>query len=242
MSSTLLMQPTKYHNLQDDLESFFYLVLYLSICKLPFATQHGYNKKAIIEDIFAHCTYVDTIGIYMGGAPKFAAILYFANSCLAGLSFTDNKPLTDLLISTVNALEEYLDHMRAVEKAKGNKTKTQDLKEEFKTLNLHDHEYLIALFNKALGEVGWPDNKLPTPIPKARLSPSHTRNTAKRSKGADDDEFELSSQKKAKTASGSAPATRSSTRRQAQAGGNQPSGSGASSGPWLDVQNSNGGI
>jgi len=226
MSSALLRLSTKLHNLQDDLESFFYLVLYLSLSKLPFTTKVARSKRAIIDGVFAQCTFDDVLGTYIGGSEKYMLIRNLPNSCIAGLVFDDNKPLTDFLMSTIDALEEYYDHSRAVEKAIANKTKTERLKEDFETLNLRDHTYLQHLFDKALGEVGWPDNKLPTSIPKVPVSPHHPRNVGKRrAKRRDSDDFELQSEKKSKTASGSAPATRSSTRRQAQSGGSQPSGS-----------------
>jgi len=223
MSSALLRLSTKLHNLQDDLESFFYLVLYLSISKLPFTTKVARSKRTIIDSIFAQCTFDDVLGTYIGGSEKYMLIRDREDSFLAGLDFTDNVPLTDWFYATLDALEQLRNLLNAMARSRADDEKKK-LEEDFENLKLHNHDYLKGLFEKALGEVGWPDNKLPAPTPKVPVSPHHPRNAGKRrAKRRDSDDFELQSEKKSKTASGSTPATRSSTRCQAQSGGSQPS-------------------
>lgn len=87
MSAYLLSDPDKIHNLQDDMESFFHVILYLALRFLP------HNKENLISmimnQVFDSCFVED--GITLGGRGKFLLQKYIGRD----FKMVNNRPLDD---------------------------------------------------------------------------------------------------------------------------------------------------
>ena len=107
MSIKLLKNPTDLHELQDDLESFCYVMLYLALRYLP------HNKvsvlPAIMANVFEHHYNMPTA--VLGGAGKIAMVndrIYIGED----LEFTENKPLTAWIDSAFTIIEDWYNSVR----------------------------------------------------------------------------------------------------------------------------------
>jgi len=147
MSYRLLRDPSAYHELQDDLESFCYVVLYLALRYLP------HNKvpalpvimKKVFEEHSTTPTGVD------GGDGKYSM---FSNRKHIGvdLEFTDNKPITswiDVALRVVGDWYLYL-YQSMIYVVPG--TALMELKHR----PFRDHKALDQIFQTALAAKTWP--------------------------------------------------------------------------------------
>ena len=89
MSSHLLGNSSKEHTVQDDIESFFWVLIYVGLHHLEHSEQG--DVRNIVTDIFNEEIYYEKTG-HVGGFRK----KFFITGILFGrdLTFTDNEPLT----------------------------------------------------------------------------------------------------------------------------------------------------
>ena len=109
MSIKLLKNPTDLHELQDDLESFCYVILYLALRYLP------HNKvsvlPAIMANVFEHHYNVPTA--VLGGGGK-SAMVHDRTYIGPDLEFTNNEPLTTWIQIALIVIKDwyyYLDYL-----------------------------------------------------------------------------------------------------------------------------------
>ncbi|KIM35930.1 hypothetical protein M413DRAFT_32159 [Hebeloma cylindrosporum] len=105
MSVKLLVDPTTLHELQDDLESFCYVVLYVALRYLP------HNKvpllPVIMKEVFEYHYHVPD-GV-RGGAGK-GALIHDGFFIGRDLEFTDNRPLTSWIRIALRIIRDWLDY------------------------------------------------------------------------------------------------------------------------------------
>jgi len=105
MASHLLRNPHKRQDLQDDLESFFYLIFFLAVTELPI---EGFleGRATLVESIFGSCNWRESIEEFVGGDGKTAMITSLGHIG-ESYDFPGNQPLTSWTMATLDALEEY---------------------------------------------------------------------------------------------------------------------------------------
>jgi hypothetical protein len=148
MSIKLLLDPTDLHQLQDDLESFCYVVLYLALRYLP------HNKvpelRAIMANVFEHQCNMPTAVVGGGGKALMVNSRAFIGK---DLDFTDNEPLTswiDVALRFVADWYAYLDQSMKYISAEIPRL-------ELSNRPLRDHKALDQSFQTALLKT-WPQN------------------------------------------------------------------------------------
>ena len=148
MSIKLLKDPADLHELQDDLESFCYVVLYLALRYLPHNKVS--NLPAIMANVFEHHYNVPT-GVF-GGNGKYAMVGsrgYIGKD----LAFIDNEPLTSWIDVALRFLKDWYDYLDQSIKYMPPGTTLLKLKDR----PLCDHEALDQTFQTALAKK-WPSN------------------------------------------------------------------------------------
>ncbi|RDB28827.1 hypothetical protein Hypma_014861 [Hypsizygus marmoreus] len=141
MSSQILQDPEKLHTIQDDIESFIHVVLYLGLRYLE------HNRLPELRSIFSNVFEdqdLDRKGRKVGGQNK--------ESMFTRRKFIDKKfafvcsgPLTTWLGDVFHAMQQYLDFLSSPY-------------DNAPTMNtwLPTHEYIASTFTKALKLPGWP--------------------------------------------------------------------------------------
>jgi len=148
MSIRLLRNPTAFHELQDDLESFFYIVLYLALRYLP------HNKvpelPVIMAKVFEEHSTMPTAVV--GGMGKYS--LFNDGGHLGeDLEFTDNEPITSWIDVTLKLVRDWYDYLGQSKKYVVPGTPSMELKDRpFRDHNALDRTFQIALAKK------WPKN------------------------------------------------------------------------------------
>ncbi|KAF9530094.1 hypothetical protein CPB83DRAFT_893017 [Crepidotus variabilis] len=104
MSALLLQDVSKAHRLQDDLESFFHLGLYLSLHWFPWTGSIN-NLEVIIDQVFGQYYYVPAIGFHLGGLNK--QLMIQKRAVIGKIKFTDNLPLTSWIDAWFKALAQF---------------------------------------------------------------------------------------------------------------------------------------
>ena len=153
MSIKLLKNPTDLHELQDDLESFCYVVLYLALRYLP------HNKvsvlPAIMKNVFEH--HYNVPNAVLGGGGK-SAMVHDRTYIGEDLEFIDNKPLTTWIDSALTMIEDWYTSVRRWRRMKQSGSATAaDLELKLKDQPMYDHNALDRNFQTAL-EKTWPQN------------------------------------------------------------------------------------
>ncbi|KIM35915.1 hypothetical protein M413DRAFT_449535 [Hebeloma cylindrosporum] len=170
MSIKLLKDPTDLHVLQDDLESFCYLVLYVALRYLP------HSKVSTLADIVKNVfeNHYDLAERVCGGLGK-SSMVYDRNFIGRKLGFTDNQPLTNWIEVALNVIKDWYRYLNDLERQKfarpGPSFNAITLKLEDRPMR--DHSYLDQQFRSAL-EQEWPENdeavdRLPKRKPKRTL-------------------------------------------------------------------------
>ncbi|KAF9456881.1 hypothetical protein BDZ94DRAFT_1314745 [Collybia nuda] len=104
-TSTLnLLKPGKLHNVQDDIESFFHLVLYHGIKCLHHAPLA--NAHTTMTTIFDECS-VDPNGTYRGGEAKYAMFMN-RRHITPDFIFIGNAPLNYWLSFVMGAIKQWV--------------------------------------------------------------------------------------------------------------------------------------
>ena len=180
MASHLLRNPHKPQDLQDDLESFFYLIFFLAVTELPI---EGFleGRSTLVESVFGSCNWRESIEEFVGGDGKTAMITSLGHIG-ESYDFPGNRPLTSWIMAALNALGEYYDH---VKKQKLAARFAADPEEQQSTppeateipLRMRDHSYLDSQFTRALKRSDWADNRLHKDMALARRCPEEPRLT-----------------------------------------------------------------
>ena len=166
MSINLLHEPTELHELQDDLESFCYVVIYLALRYLP------HNKvsmlPAIMTRVFEHHYTVPSR--VFGGGGKVSMVLtrgYIGKD----LEFTDNEPLTSWIDMALRFLKDWYDYQDQSIRYIPPGTPQMELKDR----PLCEYEALDQIFQAALVKT-WPnDDKAVDHLPSKRKEQTHAR-------------------------------------------------------------------
>ena len=146
MSIKLLKDPADLHELQDDLESFCYVVIYLALRYLP------HNKVSalpvIMANVFEHHYHIST-GVF-GGNGKNDMVLsrgYIGKD----LAFTDNEPLTSWIDAALRLFRDWYLYLDGLDAAPGAPLIGLEVQP------LRDHKALGQVFQTALAKK-WPQN------------------------------------------------------------------------------------
>ncbi|KAF8066957.1 hypothetical protein FPV67DRAFT_1670421 [Lyophyllum atratum] len=146
MSCLLLKDKNKRHTIQDDIESFVYIVLYHSMRYLP------HNKSApevllyIVKLIFDQHSFVK--GVRIGGGMKRALFQLKGDfDDFSGFELDNHPPLNGWIKEAFDFVEQWL-------AATVKKTPDEDLK----GLSLYTHQPMADLFARCLSQPGWPSN------------------------------------------------------------------------------------
>ncbi|KAF4619828.1 hypothetical protein D9613_004764 [Agrocybe pediades] len=163
MSSYLLARPAKFHMLQDDIESFFWVTVYTILCFLPNnLTSH---LKIVVETVFDEAQSGIHSASLMGGTGKLCHITSFYPLGLP-LEVQDNEPLTEFLEQCWTLMNSLYSFEGRVRRSIRFKTNARDmerevyfsLKKEVNSIPLCSHAALEDLFVQALAADGWPVN------------------------------------------------------------------------------------
>lgn len=195
MSILLLERPGKLQDLQDDIESFVYVVLYHAI---RYMNHTGADKvPSIMEGIFDDYK-IDSRGNCRGGAGK---RLLLNDWTYLDLDFASwgNAPLRRWLVYALGATEEWLFHAtrRNVLQDRNLLQSTFEDDDELevklsqpgvmeptsstKKLHFHNHHSLAEMWRAVLDKKNWPqDDK----------AVDHLKNSSSRKRTPDDDPFE----------------------------------------------------
>lgn len=188
MSAPILMNPGKQPVLQDDIESFVWVILFHVLQY----TKHSIpldNIQDIMFQVFDRFECVN--GVYSGGRPKEHLCSMPFSFLGHGFKVIGNAPLTDLIFGLLSALAEwhrYVREQRVIHKdasatddaepsdagqPKGFRINPEDLQLSnlnhvcrppqptlpgSQTLQLHGHTGVHVLFIKALTSNNWPDS------------------------------------------------------------------------------------
>ncbi|CAA7265452.1 unnamed protein product [Cyclocybe aegerita] len=157
MSGLLLMNPYKLHTLQDDLESFFHVILYYSLQYLPHNKQLD-EVQYVITDIFKQCRYQTFTGLYIGGTGKQSMLLF--PTSVGALTLTDNEPLTEWILSAQAALKSFYLYVCTVSDSHPGAGNSPAIFPP-DAHKLADHTYFLHLCATALAvpDAAWPDNR-----------------------------------------------------------------------------------
>ncbi|KAG5635889.1 hypothetical protein H0H81_009770, partial [Sphagnurus paluster] len=155
MSCLLLMDHHSVHTVQDDMESFVYVILYIGLCYL----EHNKPRDTlyIMSEIFDH-EKVDADGKCTGGENKKAMIRGFAK--LGDDFHFTCEPLDLWFRAVLKMLREWIDYVSPPPTASLNPL--DDFLEPtvprppIESLRLYDHKKMAALFTNTLALPGWP--------------------------------------------------------------------------------------
>ncbi|KDQ32540.1 hypothetical protein PLEOSDRAFT_153777 [Pleurotus ostreatus PC15] len=108
MSAALLQEPYKQHTIRDDLESFFWVVLYHGLHFVPHSLFQAI--EAITTSIFDYYDFTALDGIARGGVVKIGLIShnsYIGRRSRPELTFTSCPPLTDFIFQAAATLKQW---------------------------------------------------------------------------------------------------------------------------------------
>lgn len=147
IAADLIHYPTTEHSFIHDLESFFYVLLYLCMLYLDTPWEAG-KRSAFLDIILSPRRYGNE------GYSSMAKHFFMGVQGLAawqGLTFTSNTPLTDLLYNLKAALSK-----RYTTEQKNTGVPSFMSKEEYDGLEFK-HDDMVRLFDVALSSHGWPE-------------------------------------------------------------------------------------
>ncbi|KAF9553280.1 hypothetical protein CPC08DRAFT_645858 [Agrocybe pediades] len=146
MSAKLLQEPKKVNDINDDIESFVYVVTYTALRYTKHNRLEALPK--LLHTIFESRETFD--GADFGGDGKVAMV-----ELLRGWEVSDNKPLQKWLENAISAAVEWtlhdpiaLDDISNSRRRSSTRIRDKDKPKP----RLTDHEYLLALFEEALSE------------------------------------------------------------------------------------------
>ena len=225
MSIKLLKNPTDLHELQDDLESFCYVVLYLALRYLPHNVVP--DLPMIMANVFEN--YYTAQTVVRGGIGKSAMVRERA-FIGPNLEFTNNEPLTTWIQITLRVIKDWYCYLEYLDESCGPQyvlpgtsinAAAHDSHWKLNDRPMRDHKALDQNFRIAL-EKTWPQNDKAVD----HLPPKGKNFYKKRKmEGADEE----SARKKSKSS------TSNVTPSNPQLSGQHPRRPGLRSGPKLNV-------
>ncbi|CAA7269075.1 unnamed protein product [Cyclocybe aegerita] len=172
MSTLHLRFPRKVHDLQDNLEFFFYVVLFYTLQYLPISISQ-LELVDLMKAIFEECTPMYALGINIGGQAK-ARLLAGADTSFFCLVSIDNPPVNSWMRASWLAFEElhwYIeDEKLKVLRARMSDSAilTQEVQQttQMPTLaphiRLRDHSHFFKIFKDVLALEEWSQARKPT--------------------------------------------------------------------------------
>ncbi|KAF9553271.1 hypothetical protein CPC08DRAFT_645832 [Agrocybe pediades] len=161
MSSSLLAAPAKFHMLQDDIESFFWVTVFISLCFLP--NSWTSKVKVVMEAVFDEARWDFDPTVPVGGTGKFGYVKSFYP---LGMPFRvqGNQPLTEFiaryrgLLKSLYSLEGGIRNDVLFETTERDMEREvySALKRRVESIPLCTHAVLEDLFVEVLAADGWP--------------------------------------------------------------------------------------
>ncbi|KAF8871385.1 hypothetical protein CPB84DRAFT_792004 [Gymnopilus junonius] len=162
MSAHLCMNSSKISTLQDDLESFFWLVLYFVLRYMD----HNIPQEELpdlMDDIFD--SYRNRRGQAFGGQAKLAIIQSVSLTLLAYFEVNQNSPMTTFVERVRRKFDRWYRHCSEIEL----QARTLRYEEQIEdagevvpvsagSLSLNDHAKMEADFKNALSMITWPSD------------------------------------------------------------------------------------
>ncbi|CAA7259376.1 unnamed protein product [Cyclocybe aegerita] len=144
MSVGLLEDPTKLHELPDDLESFVYIILYFT---LRYLDHNRFDNLGMIMDYIFDYSNSNDDGTVTGGAGK-ARVASSRNPIGEDFAVTDNAPLTELLDFSLEAVREW--HNICIDRRRPNARKPKF------TPTFSSHDEMMSEIAAQLAKDDWP--------------------------------------------------------------------------------------
>ncbi|KAJ3504749.1 hypothetical protein NLJ89_g7775 [Agrocybe chaxingu] len=164
LSAGLLQDPHKRLTLQDEIESFFYVLFYYAIKFLP----HNLSAKEvemILEKVFEKFWYDFVLRELTGGDDKHSMII--RRAYVRELRFVGNEPLSEFIRQCLKYLAEYYRWQESVGEYDWSCERTRMTGVDYlsdtpvpgplEKLKLATHECLRALFESTLAREDWPN-------------------------------------------------------------------------------------
>ncbi|KAJ3504274.1 hypothetical protein NLJ89_g8022 [Agrocybe chaxingu] len=151
MSTLRLRFPGKELDLQDDLESFFYVVLFFTLQYLPVSLPQP-ELVDFMKSIFEERALSHALGMDIGGQAK-ATLLAGQDTSFMRLAFLDNPPVNSWMRASWLAFEEL--HRHEIRRP----TQTPTLAAH---IGLRDHDRFLKIFEDVLALGEWSDARKPT--------------------------------------------------------------------------------
>jgi hypothetical protein len=152
IAADLLDDPGHQHSFVHDLESFFYVLLYLGLVHLRTDWDQG-RQSCFMNTVIDRRRFGDS------GKGGFGKLLFMVGSvrALNGLTFTSNEPLTKLVTRLKQVLSvRYID---------GSGSMLSFVSKDVYDALEYRHDNIIKLFDQALESDGWPENdRAPLPV------------------------------------------------------------------------------
>ncbi|KAG6863593.1 hypothetical protein C0993_010928 [Termitomyces sp. T159_Od127] len=180
------------HTIQDDMESFFYVMLYFGLRYLKHNCAR--DVSLLLKDIFDH-EEVDVQGSVLGGYHKGSLILNPKMS-LGGKFRFSSRPFQRWFEWSVQAIGEWIEHCESTTSQRAETTQGAESK-----LLFYDHSNMAKVFAKCLDSQDWPTDE-PRPIDAAAGADGGTTRISKRpfdSEYVDEDGSIGSSRKQSRT-------------------------------------------
>ncbi|CAA7269107.1 unnamed protein product [Cyclocybe aegerita] len=208
LSALMLINPIKIHTLQDDIESFFYVIFYYGLHFL----HHNLDDEEvqrIISKVFQESSYDHVLRQFTGGDGKRAMIMH-RRYITQRFTFTDNPALSHWFDDARKALASYHKWVDSVEefrlaeldaKAKGYPIDEDDRPAPPESLKLASHSYFRQLFISGLARNDWSSKRLGVLDGVDAQPPARTRGSLKRPRPADVDDFPDSPSKRPNSSS-----------------------------------------
>ena len=144
ISTAQLRDPGGLYAVSDELESFFFVLLYVSLHWIT----HNQPDELNVEYIFDEMR-TSQAGVHLGGGGKLDMYNTGHDVVLKGLEFTESSPLTDLIRQLYHFFES-LSHV----KSSGRKPCFEDAENVRK---LENCDAILRLIGEALAREDWPE-------------------------------------------------------------------------------------
>ncbi|KAG6895020.1 hypothetical protein C0993_010299 [Termitomyces sp. T159_Od127] len=158
------------HTIQDDMESFFYVMLYFGLRYLKHNCAR--DVSLLLKFIFDY-EEVDIKGSVLGGYPKISLITNFNEQLGDNFKFS-SSPFQIWFEWTVKAIGEWIRHCKLTTSQRAEATQGAESKPLF-----YDHSNMAQVFAQCLDSQDWPTDE-PRPIDAAAGADGGTTRTLKR--------------------------------------------------------------
>ncbi|KAH7913648.1 hypothetical protein BJ138DRAFT_1145716 [Hygrophoropsis aurantiaca] len=151
MSTRILQDPDKVHEIQDDMESFIHVLIYVALIFTPHTIIGRYNLAALVHRLFYQEIRCDD-GQYFGGDGKNSG---FTNSVVPKTVVFACEPIQSLVKQLVRFCKDWLLYCEADKDDEGAETKPLD------NIKFKDHQAMDDLLASvvALPDERWPERE-----------------------------------------------------------------------------------